>query len=89
MVKSARLIASGKHLLTNLLLEHIIPRSVVAVGNIEQIRESPSRLITNGQQMVASPIVAASKGTGMIERTCRQQVISCQKKTNFGITLST
>lgn len=66
MVKSARLIASGKEGLTNLSLEHIIPRSVVAVGNIEQINESPSRFITNGQQMVASPIVAASKGTGMI-----------------------
>jgi hypothetical protein len=41
-------------------------RSVVAAGNMEQINESPSRLITNGQQMVASPIVAASKGTGMM-----------------------
>jgi hypothetical protein len=66
MVKSARLIASGKEGLTKLLLEHIIPRSVVAVGNIEQISEPLSRFITNGQQMVASPIVAASKGTGMI-----------------------
>jgi hypothetical protein len=66
MMKSARLIASEKEGLTNLSLEHIIPRSVVAVGNIEQISESLSRFITKGQQMVASPIVAASKGTGMI-----------------------
>jgi hypothetical protein len=66
MVKLARLIASGKEGLINLLLEHIIPRSVVAVGNIEHINESPSRFITNGQQIVASPIVAMSKGTGMI-----------------------
>jgi len=66
MVKSARLTASGKQGLTNLLLWHIIPRSVVAVGNIEQMIESPSRLNTNGQQMVAFPIVAASRGTGMM-----------------------
>lgn len=50
----------------SVLLLHIIPRSVVAFGNIEQINESPSRFITKGQQMVASPIVALSKGTGMI-----------------------
>ena len=66
MAKSARLIASGKAGLCSLLLWHIIPLSVVAFGNIEQISESPSRFITNGQQMVASPIVAVSKGTGMI-----------------------
>lgn len=66
IVKSARLIASGKAVLTNLSLWHIMSRSVVAVGNIEQINESPSRFITNGQQMVASPMVAASKGTGMM-----------------------
>ena len=66
MVKSAHLIASGKQGLTKLLLEHIIPRSVVAFGRIEQISESPSRFITNGQQIVASPIVAASIGTGII-----------------------
>jgi hypothetical protein len=66
MVKLARLIASGKAGLTNLLLEHIISRSVVAVGSIEQTSESPSRTITNGQQIVASPIVAASNGTGII-----------------------
>jgi hypothetical protein len=65
-VKSARFIASGKAGLINLLLSHIMSRSVVAVGNIEQINESPSRFITNGQQIVASPIVAASKGTGMM-----------------------
>lgn len=65
-MKSARLIASGKAGLTSLLLLHIVFRSVVAVGNIEQINESPSRFITNGQQMVASPIVAASRGTGMM-----------------------
>lgn len=63
-VKSARLIASGKQGLRSLLLWHIISESVVAVGNIEQIKESPSRFITSGQQMVASPIVAASSGTG-------------------------
>lgn len=65
-MKSARLIASGKAALTSLSLPHIMSRSVVAVGNIEQINESPSRFITNGQQMVASPIVAVSKGTGMM-----------------------
>ena len=66
MVKSARLIASGKQGLTVFLLWHIIFRSVVALGNIEQISEFPSRFITKGQHIVASPIVAASKGTGMI-----------------------
>lgn len=66
MVKSARLIASGKQGLTSLLLWHIISRSVVAVGSIEQTSESPTRFITNGQHIVASPIVAASKGTGII-----------------------
>lgn len=66
MVKSARLIASGKQGLTSLLLEHIMPRSVVAFDNIEHTSESPSRLMTNGQQMVASAIVAASKGTGIM-----------------------
>lgn len=69
MVKSARLIASGKQGLCNLLLLHIMSRSVVAVGNIEQTRKSSSRLITIGQHIVASPIVAASKGTGMMYRT--------------------
>lgn len=73
MVKSARLIASGKQGLGNLLLQHIISRSVVAFDSIEQIKESPSRLITKGQQMVASPIVAASRGTGMMYRICQQQ----------------
>lgn len=68
MVKSARLIASGKASLIKLSVEHIISRSVVAVGRIEQISEPPSRLITIGQQIVASPIVAASKGTGMMYR---------------------
>jgi hypothetical protein len=65
-VKSARLIASGKARLIKLSLWHIMSRSVVAAGKIEQINESPSRFITNGQQIVASPIVAASKGTGMM-----------------------
>ncbi len=65
-MKSARLIASEKQGLFILSLWHIISRSVVAVGNIEQIIESPSRFITNGQQMVASPIVAASRGTGIM-----------------------
>lgn len=64
MVKSARWIASGKEALLKLLPEQLFSRSVVAVDRIEQISESPSRFITNGQQMVASPIVAASKGTG-------------------------
>jgi hypothetical protein len=66
MVKSARAIASGKQGLTSLSLEHIMLRSVVAFGRIEQIKESPSRLMTIGQQMVASPIVAASRGTGIM-----------------------
>lgn len=47
------------------------PLSVVAVSNIEQIKEFPSLFMTNGQQMVESPIVAASKGTGIIYKTCR------------------
>lgn len=58
--------ASGKESVVNFLLEQYIARSVVAAGSIEQIKESSSRLITNGQQMVASPIVAASNGTGMM-----------------------
>lgn len=65
-VKSARFIASGKAGLFNVLPEHILSWSVVAVGSIEQTSESPSRFITNGQQIVASPIVAASSGTGII-----------------------
>lgn len=68
----ALFIASGKAGLCNLLLLHIIPRSVVAVGSIEQTRESSSRFITNGQQIVASPIVATSNGTGIIYRICNR-----------------
>ncbi len=66
--------ASGKQGLCSLLLWHILPRSVVAFGRIEQINESPFRFITNGQQIVASPIVAASRGTGMIYRICEWDV---------------
>jgi hypothetical protein len=40
--------------------------SVVAFGKMEQINDSSSRLITSGQQIVASPMVAASKGTGIM-----------------------
>ena len=47
---------------------------MVAFGRIEQIKESPFRFITNGQQIVASPIVAASRGTGMIYRVCEWHV---------------
>lgn len=65
-MKSALLIASLKHGLTIVGLWHIMFVSVVALDNIEHIRELPSRLITKGQQIVASPIVAWSKGTGMI-----------------------
>jgi hypothetical protein len=64
IVKLARLVASRKEGLSTLLLLHHTFGSTVAVGNIEQINESPLPLMTNGQQMVASPIVAASKGTG-------------------------
>jgi hypothetical protein len=66
MVKLARWMASGKAGLSNLFPEQCMFRSVVAVGSIEQTNESPSRLITIGQQIVASPIVAASRGTGMM-----------------------
>lgn len=75
-MKSARLIASGKQGLTSVLSWHIMFVSVVAVGKIEQINESPSRFTTRGQQIVASPIVAASKGTGMIYRTYQQRIIT-------------
>jgi hypothetical protein len=68
-LKSALRIASGKQGLINLLLQHIISLSVVALGKMEQINAFPSRLITNGQQMVASPMVAASSGTGTMYRT--------------------
>jgi hypothetical protein len=47
-------------------LEHILPRSVVGVGSMEQVSESSSRLNTTGEHIVASPIVAASSGTGMM-----------------------
>lgn len=66
MLKLARLIASWKQSLSKLLPWQLFITSVVAVGKTEQIRESASRLITSGQHMVASPIVAASKGTGTI-----------------------
>lgn len=58
-------------------------RSVVAVGNIEQISKSPSRFTTNGQHMVASPIVAASKGTGMVWRTCKHEPKDAGEKGSF------
>lgn len=66
MLKSARSIASGNEALSNILPEQLFSWSVVAVDKIEQIRESPARFMTSGQHMVASPIVAASKGTGTI-----------------------
>ena len=64
MVKSARLTASGREELCIVLAWQYMSLSVVGVGSIEQISESLSRFTTNGQQIVASPIVAASKGTG-------------------------
>jgi hypothetical protein len=79
-LKSALLIASGKQGLTNLLLEHIIFLSVAALGKIEQISASPSRLITNGQQIVASPMVAASRGTGTMYRTWEISVNTAHMK---------
>lgn len=66
IVKLARLMASGKAGLSILLPWQNMFPSVVAVGSIEKINESSSRFITRGQQIVASPIVAASNGTGMI-----------------------
>jgi len=66
MVKSARLTASGREGVFNVLSWQYMLPSVVGVGNIEQISESQSRFTTTGQQIVASPIVAASKGTGMM-----------------------
>jgi hypothetical protein len=66
IVKSARRIASAKEGLGSVGPEIIFSLSVVGVGSIEQISEFPSRLITNGAQRVASPIVAASKGTETI-----------------------
>jgi len=66
MVKFARIKASGKEGLRSVLPEHINALSVVAFGRIEQTKVSPSRLMTNGQQSVASPIVAESSGTGII-----------------------
>jgi len=47
---------------------HILSRSVVGVGSIEKVSESPSRLNTTGEQIVASPIDAASRGTGTMYR---------------------
>jgi hypothetical protein len=66
MVKSARLTASGREGVCNVLAWQYMSLSVVGVGSIEQISKFPSRFTTNGQQIVASPIVAASKGTGTI-----------------------
>ena len=70
MVNSARLIASGKEALSRLFPEHIFSLSVVGVGRIEHIKESSSRLMTKGEQIVAFPIDAASRGTGTIYKTC-------------------
>lgn len=68
MVKLALLIASGKASdLSVVELQHMFT-SVVAVGRIEQMSELPSALMTSGQQMVASPMVAASSGTGTMYR---------------------
>ena len=64
--KSALEIASLNAGLERLELLQNIPVSVVALGRIEKTMESPSRLKTTGQQMVASPMVAASSGTGMM-----------------------
>lgn len=56
-----------------------IPESVVALGRIENTMASPSRLKTTGQQMVASPMVAASSGTGIMNNVCG--IVRC----DFGI----
>jgi hypothetical protein len=56
--------ASGNDVLCKEDPEHIFPRSEVGVGSIEQMSDSPSRLNTTGEQIVASPIEAASSGTG-------------------------
>lgn len=53
----------------NVLPEHIFWLSFVGLGRIEQMIDVPSRLMTTGQQIVASPMVAASKGTGMMYKT--------------------
>lgn len=66
MVKSARAMASLNAGLSKRFVLHIISVSVVALERMEKIIESPSRLKTSGQQMVAFPIVAASKGTGIM-----------------------
>lgn len=70
MMKSARAMASLNEELLHWLLVQLIGWSVAAVGKMEQIKEAPEpRLITSGQHKVASPIVAASKGTGIMFRT--------------------
>lgn len=58
--------ASLKDVLGKLGPEHIFSRSVVVVGRILQMRESPSRLNTRGVHIVASPMDAVSSGTGTI-----------------------
>ena len=56
--------ASLKDALSNTAPEHILFKSVVGVGRIEQTRKLPSRLNTTGEHIVASLIDAASSGTG-------------------------
>lgn len=62
--QSARRMAVRNDVLCKEDPEHIFPKSVVGVGSIEQMSDSPSRLKTTGEQIVASPIEAASSGTG-------------------------
>lgn len=76
-MKSARLMASENAWLSMVLSQHIFPLSVVAADRIEHTRNSPTRFITRGQQIVASPIVAASRGTGMTYRAFQGRVSKC------------
>jgi hypothetical protein len=64
MVKSALEIASEKQAVSVRRPSHVFVESTVARGSIEHTSESPSRFTTKGQQRIASPIVALSRGTG-------------------------
>lgn len=66
IVHSARRIASSKDVLRSVAPVQLFARSVVGVGSMEQRSMLPSRLMTTGEQIVASPIDAWSRGTGTI-----------------------
>ena len=66
IIKSALEIAVARAGVGRVPPVHIFSSSTAAVGNIEQIILLPCRLKTNGQQIVAPPMVAASKGTGIV-----------------------